>query len=194
MINKNNKFLSAGRLAIFTLIIFIFFLILFSYPQKIILADSFNKPFIKPLDGKTIISFREEYLDIEKNARRKHTGIDIEGNHGDLIYAAGNGEISYCGISPIGGLTLVIKHNDKIRSTYLNLRTVFVSPGNKVKQGERIGTIGSYNDPSSESCHLHFGIIYDEYYLDPEDVLDIDYSSISRFILLKYSGDDYILE
>lgn len=194
MIRKNNKFLSADRLTTFALVFLIFFSFFLSFPQKIILADSFRRPFIKPADGEIIVGFRQEYPDIEKNVKRKHTGIDISGNPGDMIFAAGNGVVSYCGISPIGGLTLVIKHNDKIRSTYLNLNSVCVSPGDKVKQGEKIGIIGSFDDPSSRLCHLHFGIIYDEYYLDPEDVLGIDYGSISRFIVLKFSEGDYVIE
>jgi murein DD-endopeptidase MepM/ murein hydrolase activator NlpD len=194
MVMVKNKFLSGGSLIISVLIFLILFSIFLFFPQKIILADSFKRPFIKPADGEIIVGFRQEYLDIEKNVKRKHTGIDIAGNPGDIIFAAGNGMISYCGISPIGGLTVVIKHNDKIRSTYLNLNSVCVGPGDKVKQGEKIGTIGSFDDPSSELCHLHFGIIYDEYYLDPEGVLGIDYSSISRFIVLKFSEGDYVIE
>ena len=135
---KKGKIFSVQKLFILIFIGFISFVSFFLYPQMEISAYSFEKPFIKPLEGEIIVSFRQEYHDIEKDVKRKHTGIDIRGQAGDSICAAGNGIISYCGFSPIGGLTLVVKHNEKIRSTYLNLRTVFVSPGDKVKQGHNI--------------------------------------------------------
>ena len=194
MKNKKEKSPIIRKPLIFVLLILLFSLVFFIYPEKVIQADIFKKPFIKPLEGRIIVGFRQEYHDIGKGTTRKHTGIDIEGNAGDTVYASGNGIVSYRGFSPIGGLTVVIKHNSRIRTTYLNLKSVFVSPGDTVCQGDRIGSIGESDDPSSLLPHLHFGIIYDGYYLDPEDVFDIDYSSISRFIILKYSEEDYIIE
>ena len=149
--------------------------------------------FIMPLKGSIVVKFRQSYWDDEKEIYRKHTGIDIEGKYGQKVIAAANGVVSYIGFSPIGGRTLVIKHNKKIRTTYLNLLQIYVSVGTYVKQGEVIASIGSEDDPSSESCHLHFGIIYDGKYLDPEDVLSIDYSSISKFLYLKYIPSDFKL-
>lgn len=143
-------------------------------------------PFIMPLEGKILVSFRQEYLDEQKQVTRKHTGIDIWGNPGDAVIASANGVVSYCGFSPIGGRTVVIWHNEKIKTTYLNLSQVYVQPGVFVKQGQAIAAIGAWDDPSHTGCHLHFGIIYDGKYLDPEDVLKIDYSSISKYIKLKY--------
>ena len=172
---------------------FLFSIIYLLLPFNYIFAQDLDAPFIKPLDGKITVSFRQEYIDIEKNIERKHTGIDIAGEVNEPVYAAGNGQISYCGFSPIGGLTLVIRHNNKIKTTYLNLASVFVSPGDIVSQGQRIASIGSNDDPSSSECHLHFGIIYDDFYLDPEDVLGIDYSNISKFLILKYCEYDFII-
>jgi len=150
-------------------------------------------PFIMPLKGTIVVKFRQSYWDNEKEIYRKHTGIDIEGEYGQKVMAAANGVVSYIGFSPIGGRTLVIKHNKKIRTTYLNLMQIYVSVGSYIKQGEVIASIGATDDPSSESCHLHFGIIYNGKYLDPEDVLGIDYSSISKFLYLKYLPSDFKL-
>ena len=84
-----------------------------------------------------------------------------------------------------------IKHNEKIKTTYLNLEQILVSKGAQVSQGDRIATIGAEDDPSSETTHLHFGVIYDDKYLDPEDLLKIDYKSISKFLYLKYIEPDF---
>jgi murein DD-endopeptidase MepM/ murein hydrolase activator NlpD len=138
--------------------------------------------------------FRQSYLDSDKQRFLKHTGIDIKGKYGQKVAAAGNGIVSYSGFSPIGGRTLVIKHNQKIRTTYLNLMQIYVSTGTYVKQGEIIAAIGADDDPSNSQCHLHFGVIYDNKYLDPEDLLKIDYTSISKFLYLKYLPSDFKLD
>jgi len=158
-------------------------------PQDIYCASSV--PFIKPVEGAVITGFRQEYLDEAKQVTRQHTGIDILGNNRDKVKASGNGTVIYTGFSPIGGRTIVLKHNQKIRTTYLNLSEIFINIGNKVKQGDVIAAIGAEDDPSSLLPHLHFGIIYDGFYLDPEDILKIDYSAISKYILLQYCNPDF---
>jgi murein DD-endopeptidase MepM/ murein hydrolase activator NlpD len=148
-------------------------------------------PFIIPLEGEITVGFRQIYWDEEKGKDYKHTGIDIEGKYGQKVHAAGSGIVSYIGFSPIGGRTLVIRHNQKIRTTYLNLMDIYVSTGTYIKQGEVIASVGADDDPSSSGCHLHFVIIYDNKYLDPEDLMTIDYRDISKFIYLKYLPSDF---
>lgn len=176
----------------FTYIFFIAFFFfpsyIFSYPVS---PAEYKRPFIYPLQGEILIGFREEYFHIEKSAYYKHTGIDISGSPGDRVMAAGNGTVSYTGFSPTGGRTVVIKHNTMIRTTYLNLQSIFVSKGDSVRQGDIIASIGVLDDPSCEEYHLHFGIIYDDAYLDPVQLLNIDYYSISRFLRLEYTQRDY---
>ena len=152
-------------------------------------------PFIFPLDGEIVLGFREDYFYNEKNTSRKHTGVDIKGDFNQNVFSSGDGTVSYIGFSPTGGRTIVIKHNEKIRTTYLNLLNIFVSCRDYVHQGDVIGTIGGNNDPSylAES-HLHFGIIYNEFYLDPEDVLKISYKNISSYISLEYIENDFFLK
>lgn len=157
------------------------------YPGK---DSSLRKPFIFPLYGDVALGFREEYFDSDKQAEYKHTGIDIIGSPGDRVSASGNGIVSYTGFSPIGGRTIVIRHNQNIRTTYLNLQNIYVSRGDMVKQGDIIASIGALDDPSCADHHLHFGIIYLNKYLDPLQVLCMDYTSISRFLRLVYVPGD----
>jgi len=177
--------------------VLIIFCILYCLISLLLPSPAFSSqkvPFVTPLDGEFIIKFRESYWDETCLVERKHTGVDISGENGDKVIAAGNGVVSYIGFSPIGGRTLVIKHNEKIRTTYLNLLQIFVPVGAKVKQGDAIASISAGDDPSSKIPHLHFGIIYDGKYLDPEDVLQIDYRSISKFLYLRYLKPDYKVE
>ncbi len=183
--NKNNLV----KLFLFILTLFI---TLINLPSPI--YPVYRSPFIKPLDGEIITRFRQSYWDEDKQKYIKHTGIDIEGKYGQKVMAAGNGVVSYCGFSPIGGRTLVIKHNDKIRTTYLNLMQIYAATGSFVKQGEIIASIGASDDPSHSGYHLHFGVIYDHKYIDPQDLLKIDYGNISKFLYLKYLPGDFNFE
>ena len=172
--------------------IFLLFLLsntasIYSYPGN---DTVLRRPFISPLYGDVVLGFREEYFNDERQADYRHTGIDIIGLPGDRASAAGNGTVVYTGFSPIGGRTIVIRHNRNIRTTYLNLQNIYVSQGDSVKQGDIIASIGASDDPSCTDSHLHFAIIYMNKYLDPLQVLDMDYTSISRFMRLVYVPGD----
>ncbi|MDP3011745.1 MAG: M23 family metallopeptidase [Candidatus Hydromicrobium sp.] len=186
--SNNNK----SDILKFILFLSLFLCVLTSLPSPV--YSNYRSPFIIPINGEVITRFRQSYLDTDKQRFLKHTGIDIKGKYGQKVAAAGNGIVSYSGFSPTGGRTLVIKHNQKIRTTYLNLMQIYVSTGTYVKQGEIIAAIGADDDPSNSQCHLHFGVIYDKKYLDPEDLLKINYSSISKFLYLKYLPSDFKLD
>ena len=192
-ININNKtsFIKTGFVKFFRLSIFTILFLLTLINQPSFIYPDYKSPFVMPLEGETITGFRQSYPVPDEQKFLKHTGIDIEGNFGQKVIAAGNGIVSYTGFSPIGGRTLVIKHNDKIRTTCLNLMQIYVTTGKYVRQGEVIASIGASDDPSNSAYHLHFGVIYDNKYIDPADLLKIDYSSISRFIYLQYLDDDF---
>jgi murein DD-endopeptidase MepM/ murein hydrolase activator NlpD len=153
-----------------------------------------SSPLILPLSGEVAVKFRQEYFDEVELVTRKHTGVDIAGRSGDVVRASGNGIVAYTGFSATGGRTVVIRHNEKLRSTYLNILDCFVTKGELVSQGDIIANIGAAEDPSLKESHLHFGIIYLDSYLDPEDVLNIDYTSITKFISLEYISPDISLQ
>jgi len=186
--SNNNK----SDILKFILFLSLFLCVLTSLPSPV--YSNYRSPFIIPINGEVVTWFRQSYWDESKQRFLKHTGIDIKGKFGQKVAAAGNGIVIYSGFSPTGGRTLVIKHNQKIRTTYLNLMQIYVSTGTYVKQGEIIAAIGADDDPSNSQCHLHFGVIYDKKYLDPEDLLKINYSSISKFLYLKYLPSDFKLD
>ncbi len=190
----NNTQSNSGQINIFKLVLFslLSLCMLISFPSPV--YSNCKSPFLIPIEGEVITGFRQSYWDPAEQKYLKHTGIDIKGKYGQKVVAAGNGVVSYCGFSPIGGRTLVIRHNQKIRTTYLNLLQIYVTTGTHVKQGDIIAAIGADDDPSNSLCHLHFGVIYDNKYLDPEDLLKIDYSSISEFLYLRYLPYDFKLD
>ncbi len=71
---------------------------------------------------------------------------------------------------PRYGLTVVIEHTNGFESVYSNLLTAeFVVEGEKVKEGQTIGTVGNTATfEISDEAHLHFEIKKAGEYLDPE--------------------------
>lgn len=101
---------------------------------------------------------------------REHYGEDWNGNGGgntdlgDLVYAAGDGVVFYArDFRPGWGTVVRMIHNvgtpekpEYVESLYAHLSTCWVDPGNFMKKGEPIGTIGTAD--GIYHAHLHFEI------------------------------------
>lgn len=105
--------------------------------------------------------------------RGKHSGIDIIANYGTPIYAIADGKVyqtynscPHTGKTPMCscgngyGNNVRIDHGI-IKGThygaiYAHMTSVYVSPGQYVKQGQIIGTVGTTGQ--STGYHLHFGL------------------------------------
>lgn len=66
------------------------------------------------------------------------------------------------------GLTLVLEHQKKYHTVYSNLYRVLVKKGEKVGEGQAIGTIRS-SDPGKEFPYLYFELREDRLPVDPRD-------------------------
>ena len=93
--------------------------------------------------------------DIGETVSRSHDGIDIAGlGCGSPIYATNSGTVVFAGWGSGLGNEIEISHGNGIISTYAHLNSVYVSVGQQVKKGDRIGAMG--NTGYSFGCHLHF--------------------------------------
>lgn len=131
-----------------------------------------NPTFKKPVDGEIIKEFAKDKL-VYSNTLGEwvtHTGIDIKANKTTVVKASAEGTIKSIKNDPRYGLTVVIEHTNGFTSVYSNLLTAeFVVKGEKVKQGQSIGTVGNTATfEISDEPHLHFEITKDGTNLDPE--------------------------
>lgn len=96
-----------------------------------------------------------------------HRGVDLIGQSGDRVLAAGNGVVTFAGLVAGKGV-VVIKHG-KLRTTYEPV-SASVTIGSRVRVGDVIGTLSPGEShcatESTVSC-LHWGLLRGEKYLNP---------------------------
>lgn len=86
-----------------------------------------------------------------------HTGVDIDGEYTDPIYAAEDGVIETAGWNSGGyGLQIVINHQNGMKTRYAHASKLFVKVGQQVKRGEVIAMVGTTG--RSTGTHLHFEV------------------------------------
>ncbi len=92
-------------------------------------------------------------------------GIDIAGNSGQAVRAAGDGVIVYSGSGLVGyGELIIVKHNDAWLSAYGHNRARLVNEGQLVKAGQQIAEMGR---SGAARDMLHFEIRYNGKPVDP---------------------------
>jgi lipoprotein NlpD len=83
-------------------------------------------------------------------------GLDINGNVGDAVLAAGDGDVVYSGRGIQGsGDLIIIRHNDRYLSAYAHNSRMLVNEGSRVRAGEKIAEVG---EDSAGVAMLHFEI------------------------------------
>jgi murein DD-endopeptidase MepM/ murein hydrolase activator NlpD len=88
--------------------------------------------------------------------RATHTGIDIDGNKGDPVRAAADGEILYTGWLRGYGQVVIIDHGGNLTTVYAHLSGIDTTENAKVKTGDKVGRVGSTGVATGN--HLHFEV------------------------------------
>lgn len=86
-----------------------------------------------------------------------HAGIDIDARVGTPIFAAADGVVTRAQDSAAGIVhkSVAIDHEGDISTEYLHMNTVDVKVGQKVRRGEKIGTVGQSGGNGGFQNHLH---------------------------------------
>jgi murein DD-endopeptidase MepM/ murein hydrolase activator NlpD len=87
---------------------------------------------------------------------KHHNGVDIKAPFNSLVAAAADGTVSLAGWNSGFGKCVIIEHADGYRTLYGHLNTILVKQGQKVKQYQFIGRVGSTGRTTGP--HLHFTI------------------------------------
>jgi murein DD-endopeptidase MepM/ murein hydrolase activator NlpD len=99
-----------------------------------------------------------------------HEGIDLRGRRSTPIRAAHDGWVRYRGNRYSGyGHMVILEHSDQWATLYAHLHKIGVRPGQFVRQGEVIGTMG--RSGRATGVHLHFEVLENKIPVDPLDHL-----------------------
>lgn len=106
--------------------------------------------------------------DSRDGGRRLHKGIDIYARKGTPVVAISDGVIVNRDNTHYGGKTLWLKPSGKAWTAYYaHLDKQLVKPGQRVRKGQVIGTVGNTGNARHMPSHLHFGIEQGKGWVNP---------------------------
>jgi len=127
--------------------------------------------FIHPVRGARLTSpFGWRYDPFGSGVRRHHAAIDLSAPQGTPVVAAMDGRVSALGFDRTYGNFIIITHSGGFQTLYAHLHTTAVRRGDQVRQGARIGTVGSTGH--STGPHLHFAVYRNNRAVNPLDFLN----------------------
>ncbi|MFC4872659.1 M23 family metallopeptidase [Negadavirga shengliensis] len=117
--------------------------------------------------------------------RKMHSGVDFSAPKGTPIYATGDGVIKQVRTEFGGyGKFIVIDHGFGFTSLYAHMNDFNVRVGQKVKRGDKIGTVG--NTGSSTAPHVHYEVMKEGKYVNPVNYFfkDLEPSEFDKILEL----------
>ena len=131
---------------------------------------SMRKAFLKaPLDFTRVSSsFNPNRLHPIYKTKRPHRGTDYAAPRGTPVYAAGDGRVVDAGYTRPNGNYVFIQHGEGFKTHYLHLNKKRVKRGDRVKQGQVIGTVGSTG--AATGPHLHYEFLVNGVHRNPRTV------------------------
>ena len=129
----------------------------------------FKGKFIMPVEGIITGVYGSQRI-LNGKPKWPHYGIDIAAKQGTEIISSATGVVTMAedDLYYTGG-TIIMDHGHGISTIYSHLENVLVSVGDKINQGDVIGTVGSTG--RSTGPHLDFRINWFQTRLDPMSVL-----------------------
>ena len=130
----------------------------------------FKEKFIMPVDGIISGVYGSQRI-LNGKPKWPHYGIDIAAKQGTMIKSSGTGIVTMAesDLYYTGG-TIIMDHGHGISTIYSHLESIMVSVGDKINQGDLIGTVGSTG--RSTGPHLDFRVNWFQTRLDPMTILN----------------------
>ncbi len=129
-----------------------------------------KKAFLRaPLDFRRVSSnFNPRRLHPVTGRVRPHRGTDYAAPVGTPIWAAGDGVVQKSSYNKFNGNYVFIKHSNTYITKYLHLTKRTVRAGQRVKQGQTIGTLGGTGRVTGP--HLHYEFLVNGVHKNPRTV------------------------
>jgi murein DD-endopeptidase MepM/ murein hydrolase activator NlpD len=145
-------------------------------------AAAYRQPFVPPLFAASFAwphpgAHHGRYGDQRVfNGKKEsvHYGLDIDAPRGAPVRAANDGEVVLARDCYYSGKTVVVWHGADLFTLYFHMDRLDVKPGARVRQGDRLGIVGSTG--RSTGPHLHWSAKAAGLLVDPESLMGIDFA------------------
>jgi murein DD-endopeptidase MepM/ murein hydrolase activator NlpD len=99
---------------------------------------------------------------------KAHNGIDYKAPKGTPVYTSGDGKVIRSAYSKYNGHHVFVQHANSIVTKYLHFTKRAVNQGQRVKQGQVIGYVGSTG--LAQAPHLHYEFLLNGVHRNPRTV------------------------
>lgn len=99
---------------------------------------------------------------------RPHNGTDYVASVGSPVMSAGDGKVIEASYNSLNGNYVFIQHGERYVTKYLHLSRKHVRTGERVKQGQLIGRVGSTGRVTG--AHLHYEFLVNGVHRNPRTV------------------------
>ena len=133
--------------------------------------DFFKDKFIYPIDKYIITGVYGSQRILNGKPRRPHYGIDFHAPEGTPVKAMMDGEVTLVENDMyFTGGTIIFDHGHGISTLYMHMKDINVKIGQKVKQGQIVGTLGQSGRATGP--HLDIRLNWFGVKLDPATILN----------------------
>jgi len=151
-------------------------------------GKSMRKAFLRaPVNFRYISSnfTRKRFHPIQKRWKA-HRGTDYRAKTGTPVVAAGNGKVTSSTYNKYNGHYVFLQHGNGIVTKYLHFSKRAVKKGQRVKQGQVIGYVGSTG--MSQAPHLHYEFLLNGVHRNPRTVKLPDAKPIAKNYKAKFTA------
>ncbi|MDE1468069.1 M23 family metallopeptidase [Aurantiacibacter sp. D1-12] len=129
-------------------------------------SDGWQQDFIWPVTGRISGRFGSQRV-YRGEPGSYHSGLDIAPGAGVPFVAPADGVVTLAAYDPFSleGHLIIIDHGAGLNSAFLHASQIFVTEGQRVEQGDRLGLIGATGRATGP--HLHWSIKWHLARLDP---------------------------
>lgn len=125
-------------------------------------SDAKARQLLIPVQNIRPSDLTDTYSDSREGGARLHEAIDIMAPKGTSVLSAAPGVVEKLFRSDAGGKTIYVRSADRETIYYyahLDAYAKGLKEGQRVRRGQRLGTVGSSGNASDEAPHLHFAIL-----------------------------------
>lgn len=143
-------------------------------------GNSTRKAFLRaPLEFRYISSnFKPKRFHPIQKRWKAHRGTDYRAKTGTPVRASGNGKVTHSTYNKFNGHYVFLQHGNGIVTKYLHFSKRAVKKGQRVKQGQIIGYVGSTG--MSQAPHLHYEFLLNGVHRNPRTVKLPDAKPIAK--------------